>query len=194
MKLINKEIIEELISNSELIITPLLSKTQIGQSSIDLRLGTIFKVSKLIRDGFIDVNKNNLDKFFETSYRNFGEDFILYPNQLVLATTFEFLKFPNNMVGNIYTRSSLNRLGIQISSVIHSGYRGVLTLELINNGAIPIKLKSGMRIVQLELFKGENLENKDYYKLKGAKYIANIEPKTSIIYEDKDFEILSKFK
>lgn len=153
MKLINKEIIEELISNSELIITPLLSKTQIGQSSIDLRLGTIFKVSKLIRDGFIDVNKNNLDKFFETSYRNFGEDFILYPNQLVLATTFEFLKLPNNMVGNIYTRSSLNRLGIQISSVIHSGYRGVLTLELINNGAIPIKLKSGMRIVQLELFK-----------------------------------------
>ena len=111
MKLIAKEEIENLINESQLIVTPLLSKNQIGQSSIDLRLGNIFKVSKLVREGFI-----------------------LYPNQLVLATTFEFLKIPNNIVGNIYTRSSLNRLGIQIASMVHSGYRGSLTLELINKG------------------------------------------------------------
>lgn len=124
MKLIAKEEIENLINESQLIVTPLLSKNQIGQSSIDLRLGNIFKVSKLVREGFIDINKKNLEKFFETSVRDFGEEFILYPNQLVLATTFEFLKIPNNIVGNIYTRSSLNRLGIQIASMVHSGYRG----------------------------------------------------------------------
>lgn len=193
MKLIAKEEIENLINESQLIVTPLLSKNQIGQSSIDLRLGNIFKVSKLVREGFIDINKKNLEKFFETSVRDFGEEFMLYPNQLVLATTFEFLKIPNNIVGNIYTRSSLNRLGIQIASMVHSGYRGSLTLELINKGITPIKLKVGMRIIQLSLFKGENFEYKDYSKLKEAKYIANIEPKISIIYEDTDLQILSNF-
>lgn len=50
-----------------------------------------------------------------------------------------------------------------------------------------------MRIIQLSLFKGENFEYKDYSKLKEAKYIANIEPKISIIYEDTDLQILSNF-
>ena len=108
MQLIKNKQMKELLESKQLVITPILSKEQIGQASIDLRLGNIFKVSRLTREGFIDISKDNIEKFFDTSYRDFGQDFILYPNQLVLANTFEFIKLPNNIMSNIYTRSSIN--------------------------------------------------------------------------------------
>lgn len=194
MKLINKEKIEYLFKEKELIITPILSNEQIGQASIDLRLGNIFKVSRQTRDGFIDVYKDNIEKFFDTSYRDFGEDFILYPNQLVLANTFEFIKLPNNVMANIYTRSSINRLGLKISSIAQPGYSGTLTLELINKSDSPVKLKCGMRIIQIILFDTGDNEAIPYRNTKGAKYIANTEPKVSNIFDDLDLENLNNMK
>ena len=183
---------KELLESKQLVITPILSKEQIGQASIDLRLGNIFKVSRLTREGFIDISKDNIEKFFDTSYRDFGQDFILYPNQLVLANTFEFIKLPNNIMSNIYTRSSINRLGVNISSIAQPGYSGTLTLELINRSDSPIKLKCGMRIVQLVLFDVGDEGIVPYGNIKGAKYIANTEPKVSNIFEDLDLNNLQK--
>ena len=192
MQLINNKNIQELFAKNELVITPILSSDQIGQASIDLRLGNIFKVSRQTREGFIDISKDNIEKFFDISYRDFGEDFILYPNQLVLANTFEFIKLPNNIMSNIYTRSSINRLGVKISSIAQPGYSGTLTLELINRSDSPVKLKCGMRIIQLVLFDVGNEGVLPYGNIKGAKYIANTEPKVSNIFEDLDLENLNK--
>ena len=192
MQLINNKNIQELFAKNELVITPILSRDQIGQASIDLRLGNIFKVSRQTREGFIDISKDNIEKFFDTSYRDFGEDFILYPNQLVLANTFEFIKLPNNIMSNIYTRSSINRLGVKISSIAQPGYSGTLTLELINRSDSPVKLKCGMRIIQLVLFDVGNEGVLPYRNIKGAKYIANTEPKVSNIFEDLDLDNLNK--
>lgn len=192
MQLINNKNMQELFAKNELVITPILSKDQVGQASIDLRLGNIFKVSRQTREGFIDISKDNIEKFFDTSYRDFGEDFILYPNQLVLANTFEFIKLPNNIMSNIYTRSSINRLGVKISSIAQPGYSGTLTLELINRSDSPVKLKCGMRIIQLVLFDVGNEGVLPYGNIKGAKYIANTEPKVSNIFEDLDLENLNK--
>lgn len=192
MQLIKNKQMKELLESKQLVITPILSKEQIGQASIDLRLGNIFKVSRLTREGFIDISKDNIEKFFDTSYRDFGQDFILYPNQLVLANTFEFIKLPNNIMSNIYTRSSINRLGVNISSIAQPGYSGTLTLELINRSDSPIKLKCGMRIVQLVLFDVGDEGIVPYGNIKGAKYIANTEPKVSNIFEDLDLNNLQK--
>lgn len=192
MQLINNKNMQELFAKNELVITPILSSDQIGQASIDLRLGNIFKVSRQTREGFIDISKDNIEKFFDTSYRDFGEDFILYPNQLVLANTFEFIKLPNNIMSNIYTRSSINRLGVKISSIAQPGYSGTLTLELINRSDSPVKLKCGMRIIQLVLFDVGNEGVLPYGNIKGAKYIANTEPKVSNIFEDLDLDNLNK--
>ena len=192
MQLIKNKQMKELLESKQLVITPILSKEQIGQASIDLRLGNIFKVSRLTREGFIDISKDNIEKFFDTSYRDFGQDFILYPNQLVLANTFEFIKLPNNIMSNIYTRSSINRLGVNISYIAQPGYSGTLTLELINRSDSPIKLKCGMRIVQLVLFDVGDEGIVPYGNIKGAKYIANTEPKVSNIFEDLDLNNLQK--
>lgn len=192
MSLINKNKINNLLNSEELIITPILDRMQIGESSIDLRIGNIFRMSKQTRDPYIDIDSRNIEKFFDTTYRDFGQDFILYPNQLVLANTFEFIKLPNNLLGHIYTRSSVNRLGISIASIVQPGYSGTLTLELVNKGQNAIKLVSGMRIVQLILFDVDSNEFIPYFNIRGAKYIADTEPKISNIYDDNDLNILKK--
>lgn len=192
MKLLHNKEISKLIRNKKLTITPILDKKQIKYSNIDLRLGNIFKVAMLTREGFIDISKNNIDKFFDTSYRDFGEDFILYPNQLVLVNSFEFLKLPHNISGTVHTRSSINRLGVQISALIHPGYTGILTLELINKGTTPIKLTCGMRIIQLSLFKVNSNKASDYPLNRDIKYIANTEPKVSNIFFDEELDLLKK--
>lgn len=190
MPLVSKEKINNLLRDKKLIISPILDAEQIGQSSVDLRLGNIFRMSRQTREPYIDVNNNDIDRFFDTTYRDFGQDFIIYPNQLVLASTFEFIKLPNNIMSHVYTRSSINRLGINIASIVQPGYSGTLTLELKNNGHNAIRLKTGMRVVQLVLFDVENSEFTPYSKIRNAKYIANTEPKISNIYDDKDLEIL----
>ena len=192
MQLVSNEEAQKLINDEKLIITPILDNNQIGETGIDLRIGNTFRMSKQTRDTYIDVYNKYIDRFFDVTYRDFGEDFIIYPNQLVLASTFEFIKLPNNIMGQVYTRSSINRLGINISSIVQPGYSGTLTLELINHGENAIKLKSGMRLVQLVLFDIERDDFISYSNINNAKYIANVEPKTSNIYEDKDLEILRK--
>jgi dCTP deaminase len=49
-------------------------------------------------------------------------------------------------------KSSLSRFGLSIhitAPTIHSGYNGRIRLEIFNQGHLPIRLKSGMRICQL---------------------------------------------
>ena len=144
MSIISKEKINDsLISKAEnsLTITPILdNEKQIGESTIDLRLGTKFEVDMRTRKPFFDPlsDKRPIETFFQDTYRNFGEKFILYPQQLVLASTFEYVKLPNDLFGIVFTRSSWNRLGLNISSVLQSGYAGVINLELVNNSSNPI--------------------------------------------------------
>lgn len=192
MQLITKNQINNLINEGKLVITPILDSNQIGQSSVDLRIGTTFKIAKQTRLPLIDVEDKKIQKFFDQTYSNFGQDFILYPNQLVIGSTFEFIKLPNNIIAYVFTRSSFNRLGVQIASMVQPGYVGTLSLELINKGQNAIKLKTGMRIVQILLFDIKDKINA-YPSLDGSKYIGNIEPQLSNIWDDYDLGILDSF-
>jgi len=179
-------------SDDSLIISPILDPTQFNPSSIDLRLGTEFKVSIPTRAPLMGAIDEPLDNFFQDTYRGFGEDFILHPNQLVLVNTFEYIKIPSNLMGLLTSRSSLNRLGINITSIVHPGYAGTLTLQLENNGINAISLTCGMRIVQLTLFSTESNET-SYLTNTFAKYVGNTSPIISQINQDRDINILKRF-
>lgn len=194
MPLVNNQRMRELMREDSLVVTPILDENQIGESSIDLRLGTTFKVSRQTRKPYICVEDYEIEKFFDETYREFGEEFILYPNQLVLANTFEFIKLPNNIMSHIFTRSSINRLGVTISSIAQPGYAGTLTLELINKGENAIRLKTGMRIAQLVLFDVGDNNFGSYISIEGSKYIGNINPRVSNICEDNDFKVLNSMR
>ena len=71
------------------------------------------------------------------------------PGESYLASTIEYIKFPNNISGVLYLKSSLARLGLDhaLAGWIDPGFEGTLTLELHSHR--PITLQAGQRIVQV---------------------------------------------
>lgn len=196
--LTRKTIIERLETtdvNTRLIVTPLLfGNDQIGLSSVDLRLGNRFKVDLRTREPYIGLvaSERPVSTFFDETYRDFGENFLLYPGQLVLACTFEYLRIPYDLVGHLASRSSLNRLGVSFYSIIHPGYTGALTFELTNSTSNPVALVPGMRIAQLQLHDLDMPVEEGYARQVPSKYVANTQPKVSEASGDEELSYLDQ--
>ncbi|MDH5560110.1 MAG: dCTP deaminase [Deltaproteobacteria bacterium] len=138
--------IRKLLEKGELKVDP-LDESQIQPASIDLRLGKHFLKLK-------DNNITHLD--FETppEYISLEMDqLILHPHSFILATTVEYLVFPDNLTAFVEGRSSIGRMGLFIQNAgwVDPGFEGEITLELYNANNVPICLKSGRRICQLVL-------------------------------------------
>jgi len=144
-----------------LIITPLLDPNQVGRGAVDLRLGTEFLVLRRTRRSGIDPVKQSQDDIDEMQERvvvPFGEHLWLHPRHFILAATLEYLALPDNLSANVVGRSSWGRLGLIVATAVfvHPGFRGCLTLELVNEGDSPIALSPGSRIAQLTLHRLEH--------------------------------------
>ena len=76
---------------------------------------------------------------------------ILFPGEVVLATTREFVKLPRDVVCDLKLKSSLGRLWLNhsLSGWVDCNFQGQITLELQNLGPYPRQLATGMRIAQL---------------------------------------------
>lgn len=78
-------------------------------------------------------------------------ELILFPGEVVLATTAEKIIMPRDVVGDLKLKSSLGRLWLNhsLSGWIDCNFQGQVTLELQNLGPYPRKLVSGMRVAQI---------------------------------------------
>ncbi len=83
--------------------------------------------------------------------------YVLDPGNFILAQTREEIGFPQHgggkaLAGRIEGRSSFARTGLLVhftAPTIHYGYKGTITLELLNHGPMPLILKPGLAICQL---------------------------------------------
>jgi dCTP deaminase len=71
-----------------------------------------------------------------------------------LAWTREYieLRTETRLAARVEGKSSLARLGLVVhmtAPTIHAGFEGRIRLEMMNYGAVPIRLWGGMRICQL---------------------------------------------
>ncbi len=184
--------IESLIKSKDLIIRPLLDNDQIGEVSVDFRIGQDFLVSYLGRDVSIDVTGETKDKplntFFDETRRMVGEAFVFHPNQVVLCSTLEYVKLPPNVFMSLTTRSSYSRLGFSLSTVVQPGYCGCISIELTNTGNVPVKVLVGARVLQARFFK---INSKAEYH-QDRKYLCQVRPQVSKALEDKEFERLKE--
>jgi dCTP deaminase len=75
----------------------------------------------------------------------------LFPGEVILATTREYLKMPRDVVADLKLKSSLGRLFLNhsLSGWIDCNFQGQVTLELQNLGPYPRELSTGMRVAQL---------------------------------------------
>ncbi len=194
MHLHRKDILERL--NKDLFIRPLLNDDQIGQLTIDLRIGTDFLVSFQGRDSYINASFEKQDSqpirgFFAPTRRKLGEEILLHPHQTVLCSSLEYIKLPQNIYAILNMRSSFSRLGLSISTIVLPGYCGCISLEVTNTNNNPIKIAVGSRIVQARLLQ---LEQSSEYNYGFRKYVGQVRPETSRISLDSDLELLKRIK
>jgi dCTP deaminase len=192
--LLLKEDITKMIESEELHISPLLEKSQIGEISIDFRIGTDFLTSQQGREPYIDASSNDFDKrpirsFFTETRRRVGEPFLFHPNQVILFSTLEYTRLPANVFGVLSTRSSYSRLGMTVSTIVQPGYCGCVSVEVIYSGNTPVKVLCGTRFVQMRLYLIERAT--DYFSF-SRKYVCQVRPIASKANEDIELIKLAK--
>lgn len=127
--------IYHMLEDDYLKIVP-VSEEQIQPASIDLTLGDTLK----------SLNGD--------TYNISDEPYELKPKEFILASTYEYVEIPDNLVGQVEGRSSIGRLGVLIhitAGYIDPAFCGNITLELYNVSDKPFKLKYGDSICQLVL-------------------------------------------
>jgi len=136
--------------------------------SVKLHIGTkISEPDKLLKLAF-DLSqkpKENLNKTIDKIWKEVEipeSGYVLEPEKFVLANTLEEIEFPpyvcnkdkrkRVLAGRIEGRSSFARTGLLVhftAPTIHAGFKGSITLELLNHGPMPLILKPKLPICQL---------------------------------------------
>jgi dCTP deaminase len=181
------------MAEDPLIIMPLLDETQIGHASVDVRLGNEFIV---LRKSSVDhIDPSDTARWPEMLQRSqqrvrisLRQDFIIHPGQLVLAATLEYLAVPRRLAATVEGRSSWGRLGLLIATAsnIAPGFKGCVTLELVNAGEVPLTLYPGERIAQVVFHR---TDGEAEYR---GKYNCPTGPEFTRIQEDREISIWRK--
>ena len=178
--------LREEIAAQRIIIEP-LDDTNIQPSSIDVRVGHLFRVFRNHTTGVIDVK---LDLEDLTELITVPEDgvFMLHPGEFVLGSTLERIGVPNDLVARIEGKSSLGRLGLLIHSTagfIDAGFDGHITLELSNVASLPITIYPRMKIGQVSFVQMTTPADKPYGSgARGSKYQGQRGPTPSRYFEN----------
>lgn len=172
--------------DKRLVVTPILDQDeQIGAASIDLRLGSAFIEVRRREAHVIDPFEDEASIARAISQERweipFGESFVLHPGQFLLGATFEFVRLPPHIGGQVLGRSSWGRVGLIVATAVtvQPGFGGCLTLEIQNLGSVPVKLYPGLRVAQLMLWRTDGSTQHPYSS--NAKYDAPLGPESSRI-------------
>ncbi|MHA1381857.1 MAG: dCTP deaminase [Candidatus Helarchaeota archaeon] len=174
MSVISKEILLQYLKKEDikkrLIITPLLNpKKSLNACSVDVRLGTEFIAFKKQSFPILDFDKDPRErrKIIEKSQEKIvvkpGENFYLHPRHYVIGSTFEYIQIPDNLMCYVIGKSTWGRMGLIIATAtkVDSGFKGVITLEILNQGEVPLALKPLMEIAQLVIHESKGTSTYD---------------------------------
>lgn len=141
-----------------LFVSPVFVEEQLGDTSVDLRIGHRFLVTEPSRLGELDlIHLRYENKGFPAgSYREvrvpFGQHFTLHPRKSVQVGTMEYIGLPNDLQGIVTLRASASDIPIIANSAqVHPGHRGVIKLTITSNADFSLRLSPGIRIVELRL-------------------------------------------
>jgi dCTP deaminase len=172
--------------NERLIVMPLVRRRQVGEASIDVRLGTRFRILRRTQESGLDprtATQSSVERGQEKVVVKIGDPLWLHPGQFVLGATLEYLRFPNDLAADVVGRSSWGRVGLLVATavMVQPGYRGTLTLELVNHGDGPIALYPGSRIAQLVIHPVQGAVDKGY----AGKYVGSAGPQVSHVPKEQ---------
>jgi dCTP deaminase len=141
--------IERLVFQKSL-IHPYLPKL-LQPASYDVRLDPILRVP--VQHSLKPIDLADPDTTQERT-QTFDMDehggFALYSGRFVLGATMEVVDIPDDIVGRIEGKSTLARMGLQIhcAGYLDPGFKGNVTVELVNFFDTAIILRPGVKIAQ----------------------------------------------
>lgn len=178
-----------------LIITPMLDKDrQLGPATVDIRLGTEFVEQRSRLDPAIDPVRSISLQAREARERlpvtvPLGQSVVLHPGHFLLGCTLEFVRLPPDVGGQVLSRSSWGRVGLTVATAValQPGWTGVVTLQLVNLGTVPILLHPGLRVAQLMMWRAAQPTSHPYGSDKAsAKYTNPLGPQESYLPHEKE--------
>jgi dCTP deaminase len=150
-----KRWMEKPVLADRLVVTPLLNANELfGPSNLDVRLGNQFLVFKREDFDVLDVGAAegaDMTRFQQRIVKPLGKPFVLHPHQLVIGSTLEYMQIPPGLMCYVIGKSGWGRMGLVIATAtkVDPGFRGCITLEIINEGEVPLILYAGLPIAQL---------------------------------------------
>lgn len=141
-------------------------ESRIGPASIDFVLD-----NKFLRVDCNDiVDLRNKESFINTPIES--DEVILNPGDFLLGVSQELIQLPKNLGAQVKGKSSLARVGLEVGTIagwLDPGYRGTVTLALVNHSANRVRLYKGMPVCQVVIEEVKEVEV-DYGERKGSKY------------------------
>lgn len=190
MSVLSDKTIREYLDNDKIKIRPLKGK-DIQPASIDLRLGNKFMMFRHEK-GHIDPRNDEIRDYMRMITVEEEGAFIIQPHSVILATTKEYVKIPDDLIARVEGRSSIGRLGLTMhitAGYIDSGFEGKITLEIANLTSNAIKLYPNQRVCQI-VFETMTTPSEIPYghPSRDSKYMGQMKPECSKI--DEDYDIL----
>jgi dCTP deaminase len=193
MTILSDHSIKQQIKAGNLVIKP-FDNTNVQPSSVDVRLSNVMVYQhELPWNTVIDPFEEN-ENLFSIPVTHGPESWIILPpHTLALASTMEYFEIPNNLIARVEGKSSLGRLGLQVhltAGFIDPGFKGNVTLELVNTLECHVKLYPGMLIAQIAFeyldkptmnSYGSTQTNSKYQNDRGpqtSRYYMNVKPES----------------
>lgn len=202
MVLSDQEIIQSLF-DGDIVVTPLMNaKEQIGGCSIDLRLGTEFKLIRRIKQAHFNLSlpeeklQEQVQEYTEVVHIEPLDAFILHPGEFALGCTLEYITLDRNIAGRLEGRSTWGRAGLQVHStagLVDPGFEGILTFELHNLGKLPLPLYAGVRIAQIS-FQRCTPVLESYVEKAKPKFAKSTEILDTTFYQEYEYRQIQKWK
>ena len=131
-------------------------------ASIDMRLARTFRhyLNHEITEVDLADIPDGLTEIIEVQDR-----FVLQPGEFILGSTYETVNIPIDIVGKIDGKSSLGRLGLTVhvtAGFLDPGFRGNVTLEMVNLAPMPIILRPMYDICQVSFEYLDPIPDKPY--------------------------------
>lgn len=147
--------------------------SRLQPASYDIRLDNYFLIPDKHRTPVVDPVMKVFPTYQEVTL-NDDEVFILHPNDVILARSYETFGSSNLLI-QLSGKSSLARIGLIIhntAGIVNPGHTLQMVFELCNLSQIPIVLRPKMSIAQL-LFSPLTSEPISPYGSKGQAYHTN---------------------
>lgn len=183
MSVLSDRSIREAVKAGRIGIEP-LDEDAIQPASVDLRLGSAFRIFKVTSRPYVDVQQP-VDDLTELVEIIPEEPFVIQPGSFCLGSTVELITLPDDIVARVDGKSSLGRLGLLVHATagyVDPGWTGKLTLELSNQSQMPIALYYGMRVCQISFLEMTTPVERPYGSAAlGSKYQGQTGPTPSRI-------------